>query len=190
MPARPLRADALRNRDLLIEVATRAFTRDGEDATFEAIAKEAGLGIGTLYRHFPTREALVEAVYRGELAGLSASAEQLLAASGPETGLREWMGRFVDFMTTKRGMADVLRAVINSGGNPYEQSRERALEAVAMLLDAGAAAGTIRADVDPLDVLTTLNGFSLAAVEPGQTDRLIDLLMDGLLARRATTDRP
>ena len=90
------------------------------------------------------------------------------------------MGRSVAYMTAKRGMADALRAVIASGGNPYEQTRARLLEAVTTLAKAGVAAGTIRVDVEPIDILTSLSGLSLAAVEPGQGDRLLDLLMDGL----------
>src|SRR5438132_13269121 len=132
---RPLRADAQRNRDRLLEVAVRALSHDG-DVTLDAIAREAGVGIGTLYRHFPTREALVEAAYRNELARLCDSTGELLASSPPEVALREWMGRFIDYMATKRGMADALRAVIASGGNPYEQSRARLLDAVRTLATA------------------------------------------------------
>src|SRR5580704_19169303 len=91
----------------------------------EAIAKEAGVGIGTLYRHFPTREALVEAAYRNELARLCDAVADLLAAMPPDEAMRAWMDRFVGYMTTKRGMADALRAVIASGGNPFAQSRDR-----------------------------------------------------------------
>jgi AcrR family transcriptional regulator len=184
--ARPLRADAQRNRDRLLEVAVRAFSQDGPDVTLDAIAREAGVGIGTLYRHFPTREALVEAAYRSELARLCDGVPGLLAAGPADRALRAWMDRFVDYMTTKRGMADALRAVIASGGNPYEQSRGRLTAAITALLDAGAAAGTLRRDVAPADVLASLSGVSLAAGEPGQRDqagRLLDLLMDGLRYR-------
>jgi AcrR family transcriptional regulator len=154
--------------------------------TLDAIAKRAGVGIGTLYRHFPTREALVEAAYRNELARLCDAAADLLRAMPPDQATRVWMDRFVDYMTTKRGMADALRAVIASGGNPYEQSRDRMVAAITMLLDAGAAAGTVRSDIEPGDVLTTLSGVSLAAGDPAQRDqarRLLDLLMDGLRYR-------
>jgi AcrR family transcriptional regulator len=184
--ARPLRADAQRNRDRLLEVAVRAFSQDGPDVTLDAIAKEAGVGIGTLYRHFPTREALVEAAYRSELARLCDGVPGLLATGPADQALRAWMDRFVDYMTTKRGMADALRAVIASGGNPYEQSRGRLTAAITALLDAGAGAGTLRPDVAAADVLASLSGVSLAAGEPGQRDqagRLLDLLMDGLRYR-------
>jgi AcrR family transcriptional regulator len=185
--ARPLRADAQRNRERLLEVAVRAFSHDGPDVPLATIAKDAGVGIGTLYRHFPTREALVEAAYRNELARLCAAAPELLATSAPAAALRVWMDRFVDYMTTKRGMADALRAVIASGGNPYEQSRTRLVDAINMLLEAGSAAGVLRSDVAPEDVLASLSGVSLAAGEPAQraqAGRLLDLLMAGLQPRR------
>jgi AcrR family transcriptional regulator len=188
---RPLRADAARNRDRLLDAAVRAFSEDGPDATLDAIAKDAGVGIGTLYRHFPTREALVEAAYRNELARLCDAVADLLQTMPPDEATRTWMDRFVDYMTTKRGMADALRAVIASGGNPYAQSRDRLTAAITTLLHAGATAGTIRSDIEPGDVLASLSGVSLAAGEPAQRDqarRLLDLLMDGL-RYRATTHR-
>ncbi|WP_424528652.1 TetR/AcrR family transcriptional regulator [Sphaerisporangium viridialbum] len=191
MPAtgpRPLRADARRNRDRLLEVAVRAFSQDGPDVTLDAIAKAAGVGIGTLYRHFPTREALIEAAYRNELTKLCDAAAELLRAMPPDEATRTWMDHFVDYMTTKRGMADALRAVIASGGNPYEQSLDRLNAAVSMLLDAGAAAGTVRADIEPGDVIASLGGVSLTAGEPAKRDqarRMLDLLMDGLRYRAA-----
>lgn len=183
---RRLRADAQRNRDRLLEVAVRALSQDGPDVPLDAIARQAGVGIGTLYRHFPTREALVEAAYRNELARLCDATDELLATLPPEAALRVWMDRFVDYMTTKRGMAAALRAVIASGGNPYAQSRDRLTAAITTLLAAGTAAGVIRGDVAPGDVLTGLTGVSLAAGEPNQREqagRLLDLMVDGLRRR-------
>jgi AcrR family transcriptional regulator len=186
---RPLRADARRNRDRLLEAAVRAFSTPGSgEVTLEAIARAAGVGIGTLYRHFPTREALVEAAYRNELARLCDAVPDLLAEHAPDRALRVWMDRFVDYMTTKRGMADALRAVIASGGNPFAQSRERMVGAIGALLGAAVAAGTVRPDADPADVLTALSGVSLAAGAPEQREqagRLLDLIMDGLRYRPA-----
>jgi len=183
---RPLRADAQRNRDRLLEVAVRAFSDGGADVTLDAIAKEAGVGIGTLYRHFPTREALIEATYRNELARLCDAADELLDTQRPEDALRIWMDRFVDYMTTKRGMAEALRAVIASGGNPFAQSRDRLLAAITTLLTAGAQSGAVRSDIAPADALASLSGVSLAAGEPtqrAQAGRLLDLIMDGLRYR-------
>jgi AcrR family transcriptional regulator len=166
----------------------RAFAQEGPDATLDAIAKDAGVGIGTLYRHFPTREALVEAAYRNELARLCDAVADLLAAMPPDEAMRAWMDRFVGYMTTKRGMADALRAVIASGGNPFAQSRDRLTGAITVLLGAATAAGTVRPDIEPGDVLASLSGVSLAAGEPAQREqagRLLDLLMDGLRYRAA-----
>ncbi|GAA4591275.1 TetR/AcrR family transcriptional regulator [Planotetraspora phitsanulokensis] len=187
-PARPLRADARRNRDRLLEVAVRAFSQDGPDVTLEAIAKEAGVGIGTLYRHFPTREALVEAAYRNELARLCDAAGELLEAKAPDQALRDWMDRFVDYGAAKRGMADALRAVVASGGNPYAHSRDKLIDTIGTLLEAGGAAGRLRTDARADDVLASLSGIGLITGDPGrreQADRLLDLLMDGLRYRPA-----
>ncbi|MEU7695000.1 MULTISPECIES: TetR/AcrR family transcriptional regulator [Microbispora] len=189
--AKPLRADARRNRERLLDVAARAFSHDGPDVTLDAIAKEAGVGIGTLYRHFPTREALIEAAYRNELAKLCDAAAELVAEMPPDEAMRTWMDRFIDYLATKRGMADALRAVIASGSNPYAQSRDRLLGAIGTLLDAGAATGVLRRDVPPEDVLTGVNGICLAAGEAAQREqagRLLDLLMDGL--RRGAPGAP
>ncbi|GIJ37182.1 TetR family transcriptional regulator [Micromonospora andamanensis] len=185
---RPLRADAQRNRQRLLEAAVRAFSQAGAEVTLEQIARDAAVGIGTLYRHFPTREALVEAAYRNELERLCDSAAELLERLPPEAATRAWMDHFIDYLATKREMADALRLVIAAGTNPFAQSRDRLLAAVARLLTAGAAAGTIRPDVDPGDVLVGLSGVSLAAggrEQRDQAQRLLDLLMDGLRYRRA-----
>jgi AcrR family transcriptional regulator len=185
---RTLRADARRNRDRLLSVAVRAFSQDGPDVTLDSIAKEAGVGIGTLYRHFPTREALIEAAYRSELARLCDAVPDLLRDMPPDEATRIWMDRYLEYMTTKRGMADALRVVIASGGTPYAQSRDRLITAITSLLQAGAASGALRADIEPADVLASLSGISLAAGEPAQraqARRLLDLLMDGLRYRGA-----
>lgn len=183
MGERPLRADAQRNRERLLDIAVRAFSQEGPEVTLDAIAKEAGVGIGTLYRHFPTRESLIEAAYRNELARLCDAVPGLLEALPPDKAMRVWMDRFVDYMTTKRGMAEALRMVIASGVDPYNQSRDRLFGAIGALLDAGARAGTVRSDIAPPDVMTTLSGVSLAVVHPEQreqADRVLDLIMDGL----------
>ena len=186
---RPMRADAQRNRARLLEAAVRAFSQEGPEVTLDAIAKDAGVGIGTLYRHFPTRESLVEAAYRNELARLCDAVPELLGDLPPDEATRRWMDLFVDYMTTKRGMADALRAVIASGRNPYEHSRGQLIAAITALLQAAGEAGALRRDIEPADVLASLGGVSLTAGEPAQREqagRLLDLLMDGLRYQRAS----
>ncbi|GII29373.1 TetR/AcrR family transcriptional regulator [Planotetraspora mira] len=183
---RPLRADAQRNREKILSTAVRVFAEQGLGANFDQIAKEAGVGAGTLYRNFPTRESLVEAAYRNELSRLCDAAPDLLMRMPPHEAIRAWMGRFIDYATAKLGMADALRAVIDSGGNPYAHSREMMLESISSLLDAGIAAGTIRSDITPADMLASLTGIALASHKPEQreqAERLLDLTMDGLRHR-------
>jgi AcrR family transcriptional regulator len=181
--ARRLRADARRNREQLLAAAVAAFSADGPEVTLEAIARSAGVGIGTLYRHFPSREALVDAAYRSELTRLCESVPGLLESRPADQALRAWLELFGEYMTTKRGMADALRMVIASGGDPFAESRGRLVAAFDALLAAGAADGTLRADVSAADVLASASGIWLAAGEPAQrarARRLVDLLMDGL----------
>lgn len=180
---RRLRADAQRNREQLLAAAVAAFSGEGPEVTLESIAKDADVGIGTLYRHFPTREALVDAAYRSELAKLCDAVPGLLAAFPADKALRTWMDLFIEYTTTKRGMSDALRMVIASGGNPFAESRGRLLTAVSALMEAGAAGGTVRVDLDPADLLAGMTGVSLAVGDPArraQAGRLLDLLMDGL----------
>jgi AcrR family transcriptional regulator len=185
--ARPMRADAVRNRERLLEVAVRALSQAGGEAvTLEAIAREADVGIGTLYRHFPTREALVEAAYRGEVVRLCDGVGALLEAWPADVALRVWMDHLIDYLSTKRGMADALRALIASGADPFAQTRVSLLAAVRQLLDAGIAEGRIREDADAWDLLTGVSGVSLVAGSPDQrlqAGRLLDLLVDGLRYR-------
>lgn len=183
---RARRADSQRNRQRLVAAALAAFSSGQEKVALETIAKDAGLGIGTLYRHFSSREALVEEVYRSELARLCGSADDLLAARKPDDALRTWMERYADFVTTKRGMAEALRAVIASGAITSSQTRRRLTAAIQTMLDAGAAAGTLRDDVRAEDVSASLAGVLLAAGAPAQRDqagRMLDLLVDGLRPR-------
>ena len=184
---RPLRADAQRNRDKILTTAVRVFAEEGLNAHFERIAKEAGVGTGTLYRNFPTREILIEAAYRNEVARLCDAAPEFLATMPPREALRAWMGRFLDYSTAKRGMADALRAVIASGGDPYGHSKDMMLAALSSLRQAGVAAGTIRPDISPADMLASLTGIALASGKPEQreqAERLLDLTLDGLSAGR------
>ena len=179
--SRAMRADARRNRERLLEVALQAFS-SGEEVSLEAIARQAGVGIGTLYRHFPTREALVEAVYRGELARLRGTAGELLASRAPDAALRAWLDGFAGYVTAKRGMAETLRAVAATGAISTAETRQTLTATIQGLLDAGAAAGTLRGDVGAGDVFTALTGIFLVAGAPGQPEqagRLLDLLLVG-----------
>jgi len=160
------RADAQRNRQRLVDAAREAFAASGEKVTLEAVARAAGVGIGTLYRHFPTREALVEAVYRTQLRRLCDSAAELLADRDPDDALRAWMDRFADYVATKRDMPDTLRAVIASGAVTKTQAREQLSTAVQTMLDAGVKAGTLRGGVRAEDVVASLVGVFLACGQP------------------------
>jgi AcrR family transcriptional regulator len=154
--------------------------------TLESIAADAGVGIGTLYRHFPTREALIEAAYRSELERLCAAVPELIQTLPADVAMRTWMDRFIDYLATKHGMAEALRLVIASGGNPFAESRKSLLEAIGALLKAGAAQGELRSDINPADIMFGISGVSLVAGEPDQRDqagRLLDLLLDGLRYR-------
>ena len=178
-----LRADAERNRARLLEVARAAFASGEEPVTLEQIARDADVGIGTLYRHFPTREALVEALYRKELADLCDSADDLLAAHAPNQALRAWMDRFSGYVTAKKEMAETLRAVVASGSVTVPQIRGQLAGAVRKILDAGVAAGTLRADVRAEDIVVTVVGmFSATSLAGGdeQLQRMLNLLMDAV----------
>jgi len=181
--ARAARADAQRNREKLLDAARAAFARADGTVALEAIARAAGVGIGTLYRHFPTREALVEAVYGAELDDVATSAPALLAELPPEAALRAWMDRYAAFVATKRGMIDTLRAGWASGTMATPTTRERLTAAIAMILAEGARAGSLRGDVDADDVTTMLLGVFLstaASNTPEKTGRLFDLVISGL----------
>jgi AcrR family transcriptional regulator len=178
-----VRADARRNRERLLEVATAAFAAaDGRAVSLESIARDAGVGIGTLYRHFPNREALVEAVYRTELADVAAAAEKLLKRYPPKIALRRWMDRYASFVAAKRGMAESLHAIFDSGAMEPSQTRDSLTAALDTLLRAGADDGSLRSDVQADDVVSSLIGALLASGSPEQTGRLLDLLVAGIAA--------
>jgi len=180
---KPLRADARRNRDRLVEVAAQAFATDGVDASLEDIARRAGVGIGTLYRHFPTREHLVEVVYRREVEGLCQAADELAHQHPADVALELWMQRFVDYIGTKRGLATSLRLLLTTNSTLFSDTSGRVSGAMRRLIEAAAAAGKIRADVDASDVMHALGGIYSAPNTPDWRDRsvrLVKLLMDGL----------
>lgn len=178
-----LRADAARNRDMLLAAATRVFASCDAEPSMRAIAREAGVGIATLYRHFPTRESLVDAVYHDQVKRLTAGAGELLEQFPPAEAMRRWMDLFGDWLATKHGMLDTLLAMIESGDIAAVQTRGELLGAVTAILDAGGVAGDLRADVSAEDIAASLLGIFGVAGKPGQraqASRLLNLLMDGL----------
>jgi AcrR family transcriptional regulator len=184
--ARALRADASRNRDTLLAAATRAFATADSELSMRQIAREAGVGIATLYRHFPTREALVDAVYHDQVERLTVGARELLAELPPAEAMRRWMDLFGDWLMTKHGMIGTLRAMIESGEIALAQTRAELLDVISTILDAGRTAGELRADVTAEDIAASLIGIFTVVGKPsqrGQADRLLNLLMDGLRPR-------
>ncbi|TGG84483.1 TetR/AcrR family transcriptional regulator [Streptomyces albus] len=184
MPATPrrTRSDALQNRERLLEVAAQAFAEQGLDTSPAAIAKRAGVGVGTLYRHFPTREVLIDAAYRRQLTQVCKKANDLLTQYPAAEATRMWMEHFIHYATAKSGMSEALNAVIASGVDPYSDSRALLADAVATLLAAGTRDGSLRPDVPPDDVLLLMGGIAYA-VQHGtkeQARALIDLFMDAL----------
>jgi AcrR family transcriptional regulator len=182
-PVRPLRADAARNRARLLAVAVEALAEDG-DTPLEAIAQRAGVGIGTLYRHFPERSALLEAAYRQEVTELCDAAPALLGQDRPAVeALREWMGRFVRYAAAKRGMGAALRASVGSDSSLFSETRTRIIEALDVLLDAGRADGSVRPDVDGEQVMLAMGGVWNVPDSELWAERvrgLLDLVVDGL----------
>jgi AcrR family transcriptional regulator len=179
---KPIRSDVRRNRERLLVAAHDLFAEVGPDVSREAVAKRAGVGVGTVYRHFPTHDALVEAVYRNEVAQLCDAADELLREHAPDAALEAWMDRFVDYTAAKRGMADALHTAFGSGSEVFADTRRQMLDALAGLLEAGAAAGTVRADVDAEDVLGAMSGI-WRITDPERARRALMLVMDGLRHR-------
>ena len=182
-----LRADAARNRDRLLAAARDSFAAGDGVVSLESVAQAAGTGIATLYRHFPTREALVDAVYGSELDTLAAEAAHLIAAHTAFDALRLWMDRYTRFVAAKHAMRDAMRLALTSRESAATETRARIRGSVAGFLTAGAADGTLRADVDADDVTVSLAGAVLmttTASDPDQLRRVLDMLMDGLRPRR------
>lgn len=177
------RSDAVRNRERVLEAAKAVFSAGGGDASLEAVAKRAGVGIGTLYRHFPTREALFEAVYRREVDQLSELAEQLKSAPAPVDALRRWLRSNVELVATKKGMISALAVAVQGSSELYAYSFDRLTKAIGTLLDRAVAAGEIRTDVSPEDLLRALIGMCYLHDQPGWQStvlRLMDVFVDGL----------
>jgi AcrR family transcriptional regulator len=180
------RADAVRNRELVLEAAKLIFSAGGPEASLEAVARAAGVGIGTLYRHFPTRETLFEAVYRREVDQLAELAEQLKQKAQPVDALRQWMRSNVKFVATKKGMSTALALAAYKNSELFSSSFDRLTRAVGGLLDRAIAAGEIRDDISPEDLLRALVGMCYLHDQPGWQSsvlRLLDVFIDGLRIR-------
>jgi AcrR family transcriptional regulator len=189
--ARKPRADALRNRERVLEAARAVFSSGGQDASLEAVAKEAGVGIGTLYRHFPTREALFEAVYRHEVEQLGDLAERLQNEKQPVEALRLWLRSIVKFVATKRGMSAALALAIAKDSELVSYSSDRLTRAIDMLLQPAIAAEEIRGDITADDLLRTIVGMCYTHDQPNWQKnvlRLVEIFIDGLCNR--PTSRP
>ncbi len=185
---KPLRVDAQRNLDVLIQAAREVFATSGVDAPMREIAGRAGVGVGTIYRHFPQRADLIAAVFRREVDACADAAPRLLRAHAPGEALDRWMQRYVDFIVAKRGLA----AALHAGGPAFETLPayfdSRLEPALQSLLDAAAAAGELRADARPYDLLRAVASLCMPSSngDPEPARQLVALLVDGLRYRAAT----
>jgi AcrR family transcriptional regulator len=176
------RTDAQRNRERILEVAKEAFTRSGADASLDDIAKEAGVGAGTLYRHFPTRHALLEGVYRTEVEKLAAAERKFAETMAPVDALRAWMLLFVDYIAAKHIIAPALNTLVGGPSKLYEGSRAQVQGAIDALVKRAIKSGDIRKDLEPFDLLRALIGVSNVASGPDwqqSAKRLVDILIIG-----------
>jgi AcrR family transcriptional regulator len=182
MTARKPRTDALRNRERLLEVAKAAFTRQGANASLEEIAKQAGVGTGTLYRHFPTRDALIEGVYRNEVEKLATAASHFAEKMSPIEALRAWMLLLVDYIAAKHIIAPALNSIVGGPSRLYEGSRSMIQGAIDELVKRAKRSGDLRRDLDAFDLLRALIGVShvgSGADWQQSARRLVDILIAG-----------
>jgi AcrR family transcriptional regulator len=185
--SRKPRADSVRNRERLLKAAARILGTGGGDASLEAVARRAGVGIGTLYRHFPTREALFEAVYRHEVDAVAELAEQMGQESAPVDALRQWLRAIVQLVATKKGMLAALALAADGRSDLYAYSAERLSKAIGTLLQRATKAGQIRADITPEELLRALIGLCYSYDRPDWQEpvtRLLDVFVDGLVVKR------
>lgn len=176
------RADAERNRDRILAVAKDSFTQFGAEASLDDIARQAGVGAGTLYRHFPSREALIEAVYRTEVAKLAAAQRNFGETMPPIEALRAWMMLFVDYIAAKKIIAPVLNTLLGGASDVFESCHAQIWDAIRSLVKRAIKSGDIRKDLDPIDLLRALIGVSNVATGPDwqqSAKRLVDILVTG-----------
>ena len=176
------RSDAQRNRNRILEVARGAFAKSGANTSLDDIAKQAEVGPGTLYRHFPTRDALLEAVYHAEVEKLAAAQREFSEKLPPVEALRAWMLLFVDYIEAKHIIAPALNTLVGGASKMYEASRAPVTAAIRALVKRAIASGDIRKDLDPFDLLRALIGVSNVASGPEwpqSARRLVDILITG-----------
>jgi len=180
--SRKPRTDAQRNRERILEVAKAAFAQSGASASLDEIAREASVGPGTLYRHFPTREALLEAVYRTEVEKLAAAQEEFARTLPPVEALRAWMLLFIDHIAAKKLIAPVFNTLVGDPNKVFEKSHALTWDAIRALVKRAIKSGDIRKDLDPIDLLRALIGVSNVSTSPGwqqSARRLVDILISG-----------
>lgn len=183
LPQRPKRADAARNYDKLLRAARDAFTEDGAEASLEDIARRAGVGIGTLYRNFPTRQALLEAVYVDEVEGICRAADET-DGSDPWENLVGWLRSFAEYATTKKALAAELMAYMDGDDAVFKHCRQAIRTAGEPLLEAARSAEAVRPDLEFMDVVRMVGGIAtIPNAEPGQVDRILEVALDGLRPR-------
>jgi AcrR family transcriptional regulator len=183
-PARKPRADATRNRERLLEAARAAFSDGGVSVSLEEIARSAGVGIGTLYRHFPTRDALIAEVYRNEAAKLGEAARTLADTYPPIEALRRWLLLFVDYLSTKLILVEAFKSMVGDTSRLTAASGDMLSASVTLLVDRAVESGDIeRGSVDPIDLLRALSGVAMAGAGPDwhvAAARMVDILLGGL----------
>ncbi|WP_263358901.1 TetR/AcrR family transcriptional regulator [Acidicapsa ligni] len=180
-PRKP-RADAQRNRERILEVAKEAFTRSGANISLDEVSRQAGVGAGTLYRHFPTREALLEEVYRAEVEKLAAAEKEFARTRPPIEALRGWMLLFVDYIATKQIIAPALNTLVGEDCKVFETSGAQIIGAINALVERAIKSGDIRSDLEPLDLFRALVGVSNVASSPDwpqSARRLVEILILG-----------
>jgi AcrR family transcriptional regulator len=176
------RADAQRNRERILEVAKEAFTRSGANVSLDEVAKQADVGPGTLYRHFPTRDALLEAVYRSEVAKLAAAGREFSKTMAPIEALRAWMLLFVDYIAAKQIIAPALNTMVGGPSKVFQATSGQVKEAIGALVKRAVESGELRPDLEPMDLLRALIGVSNVASEPNwkqSARRLVEILILG-----------
>ena len=186
-PDAPMRADARRNRERLLAAATAAFAQHGADAPLEDIARSAGVGIGTLYRHFPTRLALQEAVFRSQVETVCARGRELAEAPAPGEAFAAWLQVLGGFLATKRGLSHVLVSTFGKDSELISTCGQVMRATAEELLTRAQQAGVVRQDLTGTDVMRLMHGIAVSTESaPGEADRLLSLLLDGVRTRPAS----